>query len=64
MPSHPQEEQLELDIPIQEMITADIQSPPKPKKPPSPQKPPVDHYRVVVWRDSRDDRVNVKVTKT
>jgi hypothetical protein len=64
IPSHPQEEQLELDIPTDEAVTAGIKSISKTNKPPRPQQPPVDHYRVVVWRNSRDDRVNVKVTKT
>ena len=64
IPSHPQEEQLELDIPTDEIFTAEIKSISKPNKLPRPQQPPVDHYRVVVWRDSRNDRVNVKVTKT
>jgi hypothetical protein len=63
IPSHPQEEQLELGIPSEEAFTAEISNISKPSKPPRPQQPPVDHYRVVVWRDSRDDRVNVKVTK-
>ena len=64
IPSHPQEEQLELDISTEGIFTAEIKSVSKPNKPPRPQQPPVDHYRVVVWRDSRNDRVNVKVTKT
>jgi len=64
IPSYPQEEQLELDIPTDEIGPAEIKSISKPNKPPRPKQPPADHYRVVVWRDSRDDRVNVKVTKT
>lgn len=63
IPSYPQEEQLELDIPTEEIAATEIKGIAKPSKAPRPQQPPKDHYRVIVWRDSKDDRVKIEVTK-
>ncbi len=64
IPSHPQEEQLELDVSTKEIVAPEVKNILQSNNTPRPQKPPVDHYRVVVWRDSRDDHINVTVTKT
>ncbi|MEH6652417.1 MAG: exodeoxyribonuclease VII small subunit [Motiliproteus sp.] len=63
IPSHPSENQLEFDISTEEGFP--IQGKPPLKYPKTPRQPqvPVDHFRVVVWRDSRSDRVNVKISK-
>ncbi|MDO6514610.1 hypothetical protein [Neptuniibacter sp. 2_MG-2023] len=63
IPPHPQEEQLELDIPVEEAVAAEIKSLEKRNKSPRPPRDPEDHYRVIIWRDSKDDRVKVEVTK-
>jgi hypothetical protein len=63
IPFHPQEEQLELDIPVEEKTTEVTSIISKPSRTPRPQPAPTDHYRVVVWRDSKDDQVKIEVTK-
>lgn len=63
IPDHPSENQLELDIHTEQLIPAEEKTKPKTPKTPRPKQPPVDHYRVVVWRESREERVNVTVSK-
>lgn len=65
VPANPSEDQLEIAFPEEEhQKLPEKQEPPKkrPKAPKNPA-PPIDHYRVEVWRDSRKDRLNVRVTK-
>ena len=63
IPSHPQEEQLELDIPTEEIATIEIKDISKPGRVPRPKQPTTDHYRIIVWRESKDEQVKIEVTK-
>lgn len=63
IPDHPSEDQLELDIEVEQLVPIREKTKPKSPKNPRPKQPPIDHYRVVVWRESRKDRINVSVSK-
>lgn len=63
IPDHPSEDQLELDIEVEQLVPIREKTKPKAPKNPRPKQPPIDHYRVVVWRESRKDRINVSVSK-
>lgn len=63
IPDHPSEKQLELDIPTEQTALFENQSHLKVPKPSKPKRPPTDHYRVIVWRESREERVNITVSK-
>lgn len=63
IPAHPKEEQLELDVTIGGVVDSEIKSTPKSNRAPRPLPSPSDHYRVLVWRDSKEDEVKVEVTK-
>jgi len=63
IPHHPSEDQLELDIEIEQSVPINEKTKPKTPKKPRPKQPPIDHYRIVVWRESRKDQINVSVSK-
>lgn len=63
IPTHPEEEQLELDVTISEVVDSVTSSTSKLKRTPRPLPSPSDHYRVLIWRDSKEDEVKVEVTK-
>lgn len=63
IPAHPSENQLELDISTEQVAPPEEKPRSKAPKQPRPQQPPIDHYRVIVWRESREERVHVTVSK-
>lgn len=63
IPEHPSENQLELDLHTEQLIPIEEDPRPKTPKTPMPKQPPIDHYRVIVWRESREERLNVTVSK-
>jgi hypothetical protein len=63
VPDHRSENQLELDVNTAQLVPIEEKSNSNSPKTPRPKQPPVDHYRVVVWRESREERVNVTVSK-
>ncbi|WP_018416497.1 hypothetical protein [Teredinibacter turnerae] len=63
VPPHPSENQLEMELKSDEDMLSAPQKTEKRPKPSKPPLPPVDHYRVEVWRESRRDKLNVRVSK-
>lgn len=63
IPEHPSKNQLILDIPADQTSSPKKNARQKTPKSPRPKQPPVEHFRVVVWRGSREERVIVKVSK-
>lgn len=63
VPIHPHEDQLQLIFPDEEPIPIEKMPTSKRQRSPEQPMPPVDHYRVEVWRDSRKDQLNVRVSK-
>lgn len=63
IPDHPSENQLELDIEVEQFVPINEKAKPKTPKKPRPKQPPIDHYRIVVWRESRKEQINVSVSK-
>lgn len=63
IPNHPSENQFELNITTEQACLLEDKHGPKASKLPRPKQPPIDHYRVTVWRESREERVNITVSK-
>jgi hypothetical protein len=63
IPSHPSEQQLEFDIPRPESEALPVKPRSKSPSSPIPKQPPIEHYRVIVWRESREKDINVTVSK-
>jgi hypothetical protein len=63
IPSHPSENQLELDVHSEQLVPIEDKTRPKSPKTPRPKQPLIDHYRVVVSRESREDRVSVTISR-
>lgn len=63
LPEHPSKDQLKFNFPESEEVIVDVSNQLKKNPPSRSPKSPKDHYRVVVWRDSREDFVNVTITK-
>jgi len=63
IPEHPSKHQLELEVSTEQTIPIEENNRTKSPKPSKPKQPHVDHFRVVVWRESREENVHFEVLK-